>query len=50
VARIVYIDDEEALREIVAEILSGVGHEIVLAGTGPTGLSSSSKDPDSASR
>jgi CheY-like chemotaxis protein len=29
VARIVYIDDEEALREIVAEILSGVGHEVV---------------------
>jgi len=38
VARIVYIDDEEALREIVAEILSAVGHEIVLAGTGLEGV------------
>lgn len=37
-ARIVYIDDEEALREIVAEILSAVGHEIVLAGTGLEGV------------
>jgi len=38
VARIVYIDDEEALREIVAETLSAVGHEIVLAGTGLEGV------------
>jgi two-component system, sensor histidine kinase and response regulator len=37
-ARIVFIDDEEALRDVVAEILSIAGHETVLAGTGVEGI------------
>jgi signal transduction histidine kinase len=37
-ARIVYIDDEEALREVTAEILATAGHETVLAGSGREGI------------
>jgi two-component system sensor histidine kinase/response regulator len=38
VARIVYIDDEEALREVTAEILATAGHETVLAASGREGI------------
>jgi len=37
-ARIVYIDDEEALREVTAEILATAGHETVLASSGREGI------------
>jgi signal transduction histidine kinase len=37
-ARIVYIDDEEALREVTAEILATAGHETVLAASGREGI------------
>src|SRR5438876_4123166 len=37
-ARIVYIDDEEALREVTAEILATGGHETVLASSGRAGI------------
>jgi two-component system sensor histidine kinase/response regulator len=38
VARIVLIDDEEALRNLMGEILDGAGHQTVLAANGAEGL------------
>jgi two-component system, sensor histidine kinase and response regulator len=38
VARIVLIDDEEALRNVMGEILSAAGHQTVLAANGAEGL------------
>src|SRR5258706_5723111 len=37
-ARIIYIDDEEALREVTAEILATAGHETILAASGREGI------------
>ena len=37
-ARIVYIDDERALREVTAEILATAGHETILASSGGEGI------------
>src|SRR6266700_1037805 len=37
-ARIVFIDDEEAVRKVVAEILVDTGHEVILASNGLEGV------------
>ncbi len=45
-ARILLIDDDDSLREVVRYILSEAGHEVVPASSGEDGLAQLSCTPD----
>ena len=44
-ARVLVIDDEEVVRDLVSEVLAGAGHDVVTASDGGAGLAAYRESP-----